>query len=204
MKPVFVHISKNAGTSIRNTAGAAIRVAGHRTAASWVSEYGRNDLLFAVYRNPFDRVVSEYFYRRARFLAGEKNPHLANLDKSFEDWVISTYREGEYRTRRFFENHLVPYNGFNMIGDCLIWFLPQMLWLADENGECPVKEMLCYERLEDDWRRFARKYGINERLVRHNDSNRERNYRVYYSKRSRAIIREYFRADFEAFGYATD
>lgn len=204
MQPVFIHISKNAGTSVRRAAGTSIRVAGHRTAASWVAEHGGQDLLFAVHRNPFDRVVSEYFYRRGRYLAGEMNPHLANLGKSFDDWVVSTYNDGEFRIREFFELHGVPYNAHNMIGDCLIWFLPQTRWLTDGSGEFLVEETLRYETLEQDWRRFARRHGINEQLVRQNTSNRKRDYRVYYRPRSREVVREYFRSDFEAFGYAFD
>ena len=187
MKPVFVHISKNAGTSIKSAAGASIRVAGHRTAASWVAEYGRSAPLFAVHRNPFDRVVSEYFYRRRRFLGGENNPHLSNLGKPFDEWVVSTFRDGEYRTKAFFEAHRIPYRSFNMIGDCLIWFLPQTSWIGGEDGEILVDETLCYESLRDDWSSFSRKYGIHKTLGHHNASDRERDYRDYYSPRSRAV-----------------
>jgi hypothetical protein len=202
VKPTFIHISKNAGTSIRNTAGSAIQIAGHRTAASWVSQHGREALLFAVIRNPFDRVVSEYSYRRLRFASSEKNLHLANLDKSFDEWVRSTYRDGEYRSLSFFEEHGVPYNAVNMIGDCLIWFLPQTRWLSGENGEFLVDETLRYETLDEDWLRFARKYGLNERLVHHNCSGQRQDYGSCYSRESRAIVSEYFKSDFEAFGYA--
>jgi len=201
MKPVFVHISKSAGTSIRNTAGSSIRVAGHRTAASWVAEHGRAAPLFTVHRNPFDRVVSEYFYRRRRFLGGENSPHLSNLGKTFEEWVVSTFRDGEYRTMTFFKASGVPYNSYNMIGDCLIWSLPQTRWISSEDGEILVDEFLRYENLEDDWNRFAMKYEIGARLAHHNASRRERNYRSYYSPRTRELVQEYFRADLETFGY---
>jgi hypothetical protein len=201
MKPVFIHISKNAGTSVVRTAGSAIRVAGHRTAASWIAGYGRSAPLFAVHRNPFDRVVSEYFYRRRRFLGGEKNPHLSNLGKSFDEWVISTFRDGEYRTRAYFEANSVPYNRANMIGDCLIWFLPQTRWICGEEGAVLVDEILRYETLDEDWEQFAMKYGIGKALTHHNASNRERDYNAYYSPRSREVVQEYFASDFDAFGY---
>ncbi len=204
MKPVFVHISKNAGTSITNTAGASIRVAGHRTAENWITENGQSAPLFAVVRNPFDRVVSEYFYRRKRFVGGEENPHLSNLGKPFDEWVISTYHDGEYRSRRFLEAHGIPYNRFNMIDDCLIWFLPQTLWVADKDGEILVDDILRYETLADDWNRFSKKFGISRVLAQHNVSKRSRDYRCYYSPRTREIVQAYFRADLEAFDYTFD
>jgi len=201
MKPVFVHINKNAGTSIKRAAGNAIRIAGHRTAASWIAEYGRSAPLFAVLRNPFDRVVSEYLYRRRRFLRGETNPHLANLSKPFDEWVFSTFRDGEYRTKAFFEAHGVPYRKSNMIGDCLIWFLPQTAWIGGDDGEILVDEILRHEALDQDWSRFAMKYGITKTLAHLNASEREQDYRAYYSPRSRAVVEEYFSTDLATFGY---
>jgi hypothetical protein len=115
--------------------------------------------------------------------------------------VISTCHAGKYNNRLFFETRGVPFNGFNMIGDCLIWFLPQTLWITDENEDILVDEMLRYETLEDDWRRFSKKFGIDSALVQHNVSKRRRDYRSYYSSRSREVVYEYFREDFEAFDY---
>ena len=60
MKPVFIHVSKNGGTSIVESAGDQIVNAGHRTASSWLAEHGDDALLFAVVRHPYERVASEY------------------------------------------------------------------------------------------------------------------------------------------------
>lgn len=88
-----------------------------------------------------------------------------------------------------------------MIGDCLIWFLPQICWICDEGGEVLVDEILRFETLHKDWSRFALKYRINKVLLHQNTSNRERDYRTYYSPRSREVVRNYFYTDFDAFGY---
>ncbi len=204
MKPVFIHISKNAGSSIIRTAGDAIIVAGHCTAARWIADNGRPGPLFAVVRNPFDRVVSDYFFRRRRVESGDRNPHLANLGKSFDEWVVATYRHGEFRSRAFFESRAIPYIEGNMVGDTLIWFLPQVRWIGGARGEILVDELLRYERLESDWRRFAAKHGIDARLTHDNASPRELDYRHYYSSRSRDVVRSYYREDLETFGYTFD
>ncbi|MCP5025247.1 MAG: sulfotransferase family protein [Actinomycetia bacterium] len=200
-KPVFIHISKNAGTSIIATAGDAITVAGHRIAESWVAENGRNALLFAVVRNPFDRVLSEYHFRLRRFEDGEVNQHLANLVKPFDAWVRSTFSDGELRTRAHFEATGVSFSELNMIDDCLIWFLPQTRWIGLSGGETLVDEILRYESLEDDWHRFSQEHGIDRRLVHRNQSRRDRDYRPYYTRQSWEIVRDYYREDFEAFGF---
>ena len=201
MKPVFIHVSKNAGKSIVATGGAHIISAGHRTASSWIEAKGSTHRLFAVVRNPFDRVVSEYFYRRHRYEGGESNPHLANLDKSFEGWTLATYRDGEYRTRSFFDATGVPYNDRNMIGDRLIWFLPQLEWLGDPEGGVVVADLLRFETLEDDWTRFAERNGLPLELAHRNSSARSRDYRGYYTDETRAVVTEYYRQDLDAFGY---
>jgi len=202
MKPVFIHISKNAGTSIIASAGDHIVTAGHQIAAKWVAEHGRASPLFAVIRNPYDRVISEYVYRKRRHAAGERNPHLANLDKTFGDWVVSTFREGEFRTRAFFERTGIPFNPANMINDTLIWFISQKCWLDGDNGEILADHILRYETLEDDWARFMAKYNFSARLEHRNASPRLADPGAYYTAQTRELVFEYFRTDFNVFGYA--
>lgn len=200
-KPVFIHVSKNAGNSVVESAGEWIINAGHRTAASWVAEHGSAAPLFAVIRNPFDRVVSEYHFRRRRLESGERNPHLANLLLPFKEWVIDTFRHGHYRTRSFFDRTGVPFNAHNMVGDTLIWFLPQVHWLSAEDGTLLVSEMLRFENLMRDWSDFAARHGIPVRLAHSNASPRSSNYRRYYDDESRQLIEDYYGQDLTAFGY---
>ena len=200
-KPVFVHISKNAGTSVVATAGEHIIDAGHRTAASWVAEHGSRQPLFAVIRHPFDRVLSEYHYRQRRWRSGETNPHLANLHLPFDEWVANTFDGGMYRTRSFFESTGVPYNERNMVGDQLIWFISQCEWLDDSEHRLLVDDLLRFEQLAADWSVFSAKYGITGTLEHVNRSPRPDGAELRMSERSRRLIEEHYRDDFERFGY---
>lgn len=200
-KPVFIHVSKNAGTSISAAGGDAIVNAGHRTAASWVAEHGAAVVLFAVVRNPFDRVVSEYHFRRRRFESGEANPHLANLHLPFSRWVIDTYRDGHYRTRAFFNESGIPFNERNMVGDTLLWFLPQVGWLERPDGTLLTTDLLRFENLTADWHAFAARHCIASRLDHSNSSPRDAGYRAYYDDETRTVIEEYFSRDLATFGY---
>ena len=201
MKPVFIHISKNAGTSVNAAAGGYIMNAGHRTAASWVAEHGTDRPLFAIVRDPYRRVISEYSYRRRRFDRGEQNPHLTNLVKPFDEWALSTYQGDEFRTRGFFERTGAPFNEFNMIGDRLIWFIPQAEWLTDSNGELLVDDVLRFETLADDWRRLSEKYGFSCDLGHRNQSPAPSDLADRLTKPVRDVITDYFDKDFDLFGY---
>jgi hypothetical protein len=201
MKPVFIHVSKNGGTSVVRSAGDHIVSAGHRTAASWVAEHGRPGPLFAVVRHPYQRVASEYAYRRRRRMAGERNPHLSNLDKPIEEWVVSTFVGDEYRTRAFFERTGEPYNPVNLVGDSLIWFVPQTRWLCDDAGDLLVDELLRFETLDRDWHRFSKAHGFECRLAHANASPGSGELADRLDRRTRGIIVNHFREDFEVFGY---
>ena len=201
-RPVFIHISKNAGTSIIRSAGEDIVATGHCPALEWVSEHGRDSTLFAVIRNPYNRVFSEYCYRKNRYNQGERTAHLARMDRPFNDWVLATFRDGEFRTREFFEETGVEFLEPRMIDGSLIWFLPQMRWICDEKGRLLVRELLLFETLDKDWQRFCRTYGINRQLQHLNAASGVGKSLDQYSRASRDLIADYYAADFEAFGYA--
>lgn len=201
IKPVFIHISKNAGTSIINTARNSIIVAGHQTAMNWLAKNKQEGPLFAVIRNPFDRVVSEYFYRKRRYDSGERNAHLANLDKTFEEWVVATFVDGEFRTRGSLNQRGISYNPNYMIDDSLIWFISQKCWISDLEGNILVETLLRFETLGKDWEAFSKQYKIKKLLKCYNTSPRERSYHKYYSQQSRKIVENYFQEDLESFHY---
>lgn len=201
MKPVFIHISKNAGTSLIASAKDNIVVAGHQTAASWLTDNGSAHSLFAVIRNPYDRVFSEYRYRKERASSGEKNPHLANLNKSFCDWVVSTFRDGEFRTDSFFQKTGIPFNARNMIDGSLIWFIPQTRWLCDKSGKCLAGDVLRFENLDTDWKKFSKKHEFDCDLQHRNASTADLHPKQQYTQEMRDLIFEYYREDFDAYGY---
>lgn len=196
-----MHISKNAGTSIVATAGERIVNAGHRTAARWVAEHGSAQPLFAVVRHPCERVLSEYHYRLRRWRSGERNPHLANLHLPFDEWVAATFDDGTFRTRSFFQRSGVPYNEHNMVGDQLIWFIPQVEWVTDARASLLVDDLLRFEHLADDWSTFGAKYGIDSVLRHANPSPRPVGAVQMMSRHSRELIHQHYRVDFERFGY---
>ncbi|GEM_PF-1967981 len=202
MKPVFIHVSKNGGTSIVRSAGDLIVSAGHRTARSWIAEHGREAPTFAVVRDPYERVASEYAFRRRRLRSGEENPHLAGAEASFEEWVMSTFLGGQFRTQEFFDRTRTAYRPGNMVDGNLIWFVPQTRWLCDPAGRLLVDEVLRFETLDEDWAKFSRAHGFERPLPHANASAGSAELRAGIDSRVKAIIHAHYRDDFEVFGYS--
>ena len=70
---VFVHIQKTAGKSIRQALGLK-KGANHNSAQQWLNEYTvdewNNAFKFTFVRNPWDRLLSSYMYRRLAWQPG--------------------------------------------------------------------------------------------------------------------------------------
>jgi len=199
--PVFIHINKTAGTSIVESAGSHIVHAGHRSARDWVAEQGRGGSLFSVVRHPYERVRSEYTYRRRRWKDGESHPHFANLRLPFDQWVHQTFVGDAFRTRGFFERTGVEFTEANMVDDVLIWFHSQSSWLCDRDGQVLVDEVLHVERLTDEWPAFCRRHGFDAPLAHANASPPSGRVTERFTDEVRAIIADYYAEDFERFGY---
>lgn len=202
MKPVFIHISKNAGSSIVETAGSAIVNAGHRTAIRWRETGPADATTFAVVRHPYERALSEYRYRRARLRGGEQNRHLLPAALGFSTWVAATYVDGFYQSRAFFELTAEPFDELYMVGDRLIWVISQAEWLCDENGDLLVDHVLRFENLEVEWKAFAEQYGLPSTIVHENPSPSDLRRKFdSFDQPTREILHHHFLSDFEMFGY---
>ena len=97
---IFIHVPKTAGSSITHVIakycetavkfdkkGDAIRTDKHQSAFTYIEKHGRewwnSFFSFAVVRNPWDRVVSNYFY-----LKDTKNPSIEKFS-NVHDWVMN-------------------------------------------------------------------------------------------------------------------
>lgn len=175
----FIHINKTGGSSIERALNLHTN---HRTAQEvrdmigdrrWASRF-----TFTVVRNPWDKVVSHYHFRRER---NKSNIQTDNI--RFGDWVRMSYGQKDPRY----------YHSPKM-------YMPQLQWITDQRGEVLVDFVARFETLEKDFATICDRIGVSATLPHLKKTDRG-HYRDYYTPETRQIIADCFRQDIEHFGY---
>jgi hypothetical protein len=188
---IFVHIPKCAGISVVKSLFGDFDC-GHtsllRYQIMFAPEEFRRYFKFTFVRNPFDRLVSAYFFMQKGGI-NEKDRRwaqrkLARFD-SFEAFV---------------KNWVTPFNV-----ERALHFRPQTRFICLDNRP-PAMDFVGYlENIEADFAFVARKLGLNARLLETNrNAARERDYRQYYNDETRKIVARVYANDFKMLGYTFD
>jgi len=178
---IFIHINKTAGTSIGRAIGLPVK---HHLMASEVIERIGMDAWnraykFTVVRNPWDKVVSHYEYRRKK-----NKTKIATRRISFSDWVKMTY--GDDKDTFYYNN---PRS-----------FQPQVEWLKDTDGSVSMDYIIRFETINEGFKQVSAKIGLDVELPHLNASSRS-GYQSYYNDRTREIVASWFAEDIEVFAY---
>lgn len=191
---VFLHIPKTAGTSIETALGlrdgptggwlpGACEVVGRTKHHVLPKAIPRNYFVFTFVRDPWDRILSYYMFRREPRNEGRKNILQAEREMSFEDWLMNLDR---------FRRHWRINAAFN------IAVAPQ----AETVGALPHL-VGRFERLADDLAEVGRRIGVHPAPLRNvNPTTRKREpYAHYYTDAARELVADLYREDIERFGY---
>ena len=198
---IFIHVPKNAGTSIERALlpwtyfrgqkrlNAIFRKAGlhffdqkhfenHVYASEVVQILGlqRFDRYFSFgfVRNPWERCLSLYSYGLDNLTAPEHS--FAIQFKDFSEYLFQRYPRD-------------------------IKHVCQKDWLFSSEGRQLVKYVGRYERLKEDFDEVCRRIGVQTSLPELNKSD-HKDYRSYFSTKMVEFVADIFAPDLEAFGYA--
>lgn len=192
---LFVQIPKTAGTSIHRSlkmlrAGkAGPNFKKHYTIHELIElvppDVIKRAFVFSIVRNPWDKLVSAYFFLRRVYLERGVNrtPAPDQAFSSFHHWV-NVQRE---------------INGWNDHN-----IRPQSEWIYDSNDHLLVDFVGRFENLEHDFRQICTHLNLPiTPLEFHNRSmKRPVDYRVMYTKEHRELVAEVYKRDIEFFGYS--
>ena len=167
---------------------------------------------FAFVRNPWDRVVSEYFRLKEKL---NRNEWLINSSSyhDFTDWCERS--PGEYQGEgikkeiedlkkqlvlngnekdRAARKYLGQYRHLQNV------WRNQISWLCDGDGKVLVNKIGRFETLVKDFKNICSTIGIRLSLGKHGKTERG-NYRKYYNKDTREMVRKRFEQDVNVFDY---
>lgn len=190
LRAIFIHIPKNAGTSIQKATGIT-QAGGHY---EWW-RFQRADprkweayFKFAVVRNPWDRVVSNFLYaqmERSFWHAADGNARFG----VHPDW--DTLRGATFR-QCVEQIATLRHPGW----------LPQSHWICGPNGESMMDYLCRYEQLELDFAHVCRTLGVKAELPTINVSaGRGADWRHFYDAETEMAVRKHYAADIRLFGY---
>ena len=185
-KLLFVHINKTAGRSIElgNLFNVPHEVGSdHRTVKDYIRKLGYNFntyFSFSIVRNPWDKMVSMYFFRQQRGFDD-------SLQYEFGEWLefLPSFPYFQNNKHHYYRN--------------------QLDWLVDTSKRVKVNYIIRFENLQEDYSRLLDKLYLDGReypLLHENKGiKRKKDYTQYYDQRSINKVAEYFNLDIKYFRY---
>lgn len=167
---IFIHIPRNGGTSMESLAGCN----GHHKI-----DYYRDFFQYAVVGKTMDDFFKFAFVR---------NPW---------DRFVSSYVYSNKPLEEFEE--FVTDMSFGHLPDS-IEFKPQYQFICDYEKNILVDFVGRYENLKEDWKKVCDRLGVEHELPWINKSeNRKRDWESYYNTKTKKIIFDVYRDDFDLF-----
>lgn len=142
-------------------------------------EYFNKMFKFCFVRNPWDRAVSMYKYRCQENLYNMRYGHT-----SFRDFVIKGLR-----------NHEEPftYPDVKYLKDQYSWMLL--------DGEMKMDFIGRFENIDEDWKKLCNLINIEYTELPRKNYTKHKNYREYYTTKTKNIISKVYSRDIETFNY---
>jgi hypothetical protein len=185
-KLIFVHINKTGGTSIETLFG-GIPFNDQVTALEIQNQHGAlwdQYFKFSIVRNPWDRMVSEYYFRKTSHIINPPKwrcpKHLRiPSNEPFKKWVL--------------EDHDKPQSEY-------IRFRSQINWLLNSEGNLMVDFIGRFEKLARDVGKVCKTIGANLILPHYNYTH-HLHYTHYYDQETKEIVAERHKEDIDLFKY---
>lgn len=188
-KAIFVHIPKCAGVAI-NRALFGNLAGGHTTLDEYLNAFEPRCIAeyfkFTVVRNPWDRLVSAYFFLQG---GGMEQKDRTGFKKEFD--------------------HRMEFKDFvkSWLNRTNIWrwhhFRPQYHYMLEKRGKVHLDYVAFLENMEADFAFIANRIGVDCILKKSNNADHA-SYVDYYDEQTRDLVAEVYAEDIRLLGYSFD
>lgn len=212
-KKMFIHIPKTGGLGLRKYWKCCGRR--HPTALELKNKNPMKfykSFKFCFVRNPWDRMVSCYFYLksggyRAKVVSKKSQnkksyrSKYGDINRKIVDYVNSvSFDDFVYNITEFF-----PGGSFYIKQRWLkypVWVQPQYLWVCDQNDNIIVDKILKFEDYKDNVELLNNLFDIETKSNKKVNSSKHSNYREYYNIDTLDYVSSIYKKDIELFDYS--
>jgi hypothetical protein len=145
---------------------------------------------FAVVRNPYTRMISDYLWRRR---IQHQSPNSAT---QFFDSFGTFLNAIPKNINTNFWRHVLGAD--KKKANFLIHIRPQYQYISDSDGNCSVDEILKFERLHLDMARLLKRYGLSTNRFK---SPQIIDLKEYYNRTQLDLVNEIYAKDFAYYAY---
>jgi chondroitin 4-sulfotransferase 11 len=193
---LFVHIPKTAGKSVKRFFGTEWQP--HQDLARYAqqlpAEVFSTYWKFAVVRNPWDRLLSDYNFQLKKSAPDSDRlflHHPGGGVRSFREWLTAVLADPFHYPASAWGGSVSP--GIHR-------WSPQVDWISLQ-GKIAVDQVLRIENLAADFPSLCRRLNVPPAELPCRNWQFHFHYADYYDPESRDLVARHFARDIEAFGY---
>lgn len=193
-KALFIHIPKTGGNSVNRVLG--VEWENHKDLARHASEEAeehiRDYYKFAIVRNPWDRLLSDFNFQNRKSRGTKLFLHDENGKKrTFAQWIDAGFAEPDLHP---------PSEWGGKVSDHINRFSPQVDWLKLD-GVLMMDFTARLDRINDDFPKICDALGIPPRKLPKRNSRFHWHYSRYYTDELARRVAKYYEEDIDTFGF---
>ena len=211
-KFIFVKLSKSASSTITNTLknfyfDRDFEKTGHHHILDLLNNENQSYFKFTTVRNPYDRLVSRYFYAKSmpwRHNEGERISRDQFTNLSFREFVLGGAEHTPMKTDWLdvdIDGNVNSRPHLKKLLDRVGFFDNQIEWIQSCNGKVLIDSVMKVENLQENFNSVCDKIGIPHQKLSRTNKTKHKHYTEYYDDETREIVAEKYAKDIEYFGY---
>jgi chondroitin 4-sulfotransferase 11 len=211
-KFIFVKLSKSASSTITNIfkdfyLDCYFEKTGHHHILDLLNKDNQSYFKFTTVRNPYDRLVSRYFYAKSMpwiHNEGERISKYQFANLSFKEFVLGGADRTPMKTDWLnvdIDENVNSRPHLKKLLDRVGFFDNQIEWIQSGDGKVLVDSVIKVENIQEDFNGVCDKIGIPHQKLSRTNKSKHKHYTEYYDDETKQIVAKKYAKDIEYFNY---